>query len=314
MPVFTPGPTKRGFLPKKRFDICSRGNAIGGTTLLTITSCTSFIERPAKSKSDLICRPYSSPVRSFSVCTRKESRSRDSPWRNSNTPSTVFVLPTSIARSTSAVSGAFRRSVNVTQSYLCSQHGAVLDIGRHHPTQGAIGGADQERAVLGQIDRFALEGRRIAVDEDAPAESAGELPPALAHRAKPLGLVQRHPFLEVLEHARAGERPRDALPALDQEARAAEVGRKVVRREQDVEPHAEHDVADALGLGPQLGEEPGQLLAAAFDVVGPLDARSGRAQLVSGFAERDGRRQGDLRSARGQKRGPEDDREGERLS
>ena len=68
---------------------------MGGTTLETITSCTSEMRSPAKSKRDLICSPYSSPVRSFSVCTRKESRSLFA----SKTPSTVLVFPTSIASS-----------------------------------------------------------------------------------------------------------------------------------------------------------------------------------------------------------------------
>src|SRR5438876_5749603 len=159
MPVFTPGPTKSGFLPKKRLDICSRGNAIGGTTLETMTSCTSFIESPAKSKSALSCRPYSSPVRSFSVCTRKESRNSALPGRRSNTPSTVLVLPTSMARSTDSVSGSFQRCVNVPRAHICSQHRAMFHICRHHTHQLPLLATYEQGAVLGQVHGLPLQGR-----------------------------------------------------------------------------------------------------------------------------------------------------------
>src|SRR5437764_142064 len=98
-------PTMSGFLPKKRLHICSSGNCIGGTTLETRMSCTCSSETLAKSKSERSCRPYSPPVRSFTVWKRKDSRNVGFGAR-SKSPSTVLVLPTSIARSMPRVSAA----------------------------------------------------------------------------------------------------------------------------------------------------------------------------------------------------------------
>src|ERR1700682_2072498 len=262
MPVFTPGPTKRGLRPKNRFDICSSGSAMGGTTLDTITSCPSDIFKFAKSKSALICRPYSSPVRSFSVCTRNESRSTDREGVRSNTPRTVLVLATSMASSMRPVSGLFQCGVNVPYTHPSSQDRAMFHVSRHHPHQLAGGPADHQGAVVGPIDGISLEGTAVAVDADAPPERAGQLAPAVAHRAEPLGLVHGEPLLEVLEELRRRQGPRDALSLFDEQAGGdlAQIVGEVVRRERHVEPHAQDDVPHAFRLGAHLGEDAGQLL------------------------------------------------------
>src|SRR5437868_11690758 len=262
MPVLIPGPTRSGFLPKKRFAICSSGKAIGGTTLETIRSCTSAMRNPAKSKSALICKPYSSPVRSFSVCTRNESRSLPA----SNTPSTVLVFPTSMARSIApTVSRADEHSVNLLDNYMCLQNPALLHISRHHAHNSSCWIADQQRAVLVEVGGVSFDQAAVAGDAHAVPEGGGELAPAVAHRTEPLGLVEAEPLLDVLEQPRHHQRPGDALAGLDQEAggpRAQLLG-KIVHLHRDVEAHPEDAVPDPVGLGAQLGEQARELAGLA---------------------------------------------------
>src|SRR6267143_5108632 len=262
MPVLTPGPTMSGFFPKNRLHICSSGNCIGGTTLETITSCTCSSFTPAKSNKERSCRPYSSPVRSFSVWHRKDSRKVGFGAR-SNSPSTVLVLPTSIARSMPASIGSARVAVNKGPWVQTLQDPARGDVARHDPSQCLILRADEQRPVLRQVDRVAFQDARRKLHPDAPTQGRGELAPAIPHGGESLHLVQRQPLVERLEKARAGERPGDLLALLDPQAGGLvdQLVREVLRLQPAVEPDPQHHVPGALPVGAKLAEEPGQLAA-----------------------------------------------------
>src|SRR5204862_2786722 len=95
MPLLIPAPTTSAGPPQWRLKNCCNPNSVGGTTDEMIPALIERHGKPSMSSSVLISTAYSSEVRSATVWIRQCAAS--SPSRN--TPSTVFVFPTSTASS-----------------------------------------------------------------------------------------------------------------------------------------------------------------------------------------------------------------------
>src|SRR5882757_7956708 len=95
MPVLIPAPTTSAEPPQWRLKNCCKPNSVGGTTDEMMPASIICHEKPSISSKVLSNTAYSSEVRAATVWIRQCATS--SPSRN--TPSTVFVFPTSTAKS-----------------------------------------------------------------------------------------------------------------------------------------------------------------------------------------------------------------------
>src|SRR5205085_8284275 len=200
-----------------------------------------------------------------------------------------------------AVSGAFQAGVNLPCTDGDLQRLAVSHVARYDAHKGPASWTHEQRSIVREVHRVAFDRPLVAGDAHLAAEGARELAPAVGHRGEPLGLVQAEPLLEVLEQTRAYEWPWLPFSALEEQAGCdgPQLLGKVVHLQGHVEAHPENGMADAVGLGAQLGEQASDLAASAFDVVRPLDPRALGSKLARRFRDGDRRRERDLRGARG---------------
>ena len=105
MPRSAPASTFSGVTPRYRFDMSIIGPVNWGTTEASTTPSMPDAAIAARSSRSLTIRPSSSAVRSRAVASR-QFRPSVAP---SNTPSTMFVFPMSMASSMSASPAARAR-------------------------------------------------------------------------------------------------------------------------------------------------------------------------------------------------------------
>src|SRR2546429_671839 len=111
IPVFTPISTKSAFFPKYTRDISPSVQLTGGTTELMITPVMSLRSSPARVNRLRVSTPYSSTVCSRAVVSRQFAIS----CGPRNTPSTVFVFPTSIVSSIYRASATSRSEEHTSE-------------------------------------------------------------------------------------------------------------------------------------------------------------------------------------------------------
>src|SRR6266545_542744 len=212
--------------------------ASGGTTDETTTASTARASSASAAKSWRTWIPYSSAVRLWLVSTRHC-------WRSvlpSNAPSTVFVLPTSMASSTGERVAAHPHTVNaeMTRSSAPAEAASAgaqeLHVPREHALD-AIPGAHDERARVVDVLRHTFE---VALAGHPHAHLAAErirhAPPRVAHGGEALRGMSIEPLLEAGEGGGGEEGARHRTCALDGHAggERAHVVREVLRLRVDV--------------------------------------------------------------------------------
>src|SRR5262245_7926089 len=222
---------------------------MGGTTFEMATPwiCRGSIARERSSVS--MNMPYSSAVCSRRVVRRHDTRSR-SP---SNTPTFVFVLPTS---STS----------NMSEDSDLAGHDAMT----------ALAVLEQQRAIDVEIHRDAGD----TVDGDTPSDRVGYGQPARADRRQPVVLELRAPVVEGLERHRQHGVALDVASRLQPDGRGAggEAGRERALPEVDANADG-NDAGGAAGARGVRGgrhtaleQNAGDLTSADEDIVRPFEA------------------------------------------
>src|SRR5438105_4948016 len=215
----------------------------GGTTDAIDTAPIAAMSTRRCWNSPTISRPTSSAVRSRSVCRRQLSTS----VAPSKTPTTMFVFPTSIAK-----------SMTTSQPFDLARDDPFDAIARSHAQRALIvdaGGDARHRARVGRPrDARAVGGRRVRA-------------PGVENSIEPAGEQVVVPARERSERLDEHLDAIDRAPGLRLERRCAIAQRRRKGARRDVDPVAHDDV----GLRCALRENAPELPARDAQIVRPLE-------------------------------------------